>query len=300
MLKSLQNHPKMKNDSLNPSRLSKLITRSPEFQAALPRRNLDDMSPVERRQTTRRSVALGSAALSLRLEKEHGTYHIDTQLTALISQLDNFYFSQKRIDEYRERTRDIPRGDIHKKDWQRHQYDKRKVTEFNHTLHEVINASRGQFNFHELLTFMTNQHIALGGSTTQEEFHGMARDALVGMRNEMAVEQVLLASGVKFEGGTIEQDSHGGDIIIEDIPLDLKASTYATKSAKESARKHGKNPDLIIWSHIYPEDYRGELVLPAKHNQRIASELLPDIHQAIASEKRRQHHPQAHQYRRRA
>lgn len=278
----------MKKDSLNPSRLRSLITQSPEFQAALPHRDPESMTLDERRNSARRAVALGGAALSLRLEQERGAYDLDAQLTALISQLDDFYFSLGRVNKFRAYKAQHPDYYASEEDWQRHEHDREKVSRFNHTVGEVINASRGQFNFDELVTFMTQQHIILGGHDTQEDFHTEARSLVVGIRNEMAVEQVLIASGVEFERGTEDQDLHGGDFIVEGVPIDFKASLHTAERAKKSASERGYNPDTIVWSHIKFSDFRGGLVLPAEHNERVAKELIPDIERAVTSEKQRQ------------
>jgi hypothetical protein len=273
----------MKNDALNPSRLVTLITRSPEFQAAMPRPDTDLFSVPELRQSRRRAVAKGAAGVALRLERERGAYDLDANLTAMIAQLDDFFFSSCRIEKLREHsTTGSYRGTSEAMQRQLRS-DAQKVSAFNGTLREIINVGGNKFNFNELLAFMTNQHIAIGGHDTQDSFHELARTHLVGARDECAVEQVLTVSGIDFERGTAEQDAVGGDFIVDGVPLDFKSSPAATAKGKESARRHGTNPDRVVWSHIKPEHYQGGLVLPSGLNKSVADQLLPDIYRALES-----------------
>lgn len=274
----------MKSDILDPSHFIAQISRSPEFQTALPRKNIDTMPPDELGRHRRRAVALGAAAIARHLEQERGnSYDLEANLMSLIAHMNSFYEGQRGVNAYRDRYDDMKLRDIPEKARAHYRMNKQKVTDFNHVLREVINAGAPQFDFNELLVFMTTQHIAMGGRDTQQEFHDMARSSLVGMRNEIAVEQVLIANGVNYELGTAEQDARGGDFIIEDTMIDVKASPRTAEDAKQEAIRYGRNPNLIVWSHINFDDFEGKLTLPARLNQSVGHRLLPDIDKAVAS-----------------
>lgn len=277
----------MSHKSLNPTHTATLVRSTPEFWAALPIKNAEDMPPDELKRFRTDAIIKGAAGAALRLEQEHGAYDLDANLMSLIAHLNVFYNAQSSLTEFRDHYGHAKRHDIPDNIYEGYLTDKRRTTKFNHILREVINAGAGKFNFNELLVFLTNQHIAMGGKDSQNEFHGMTRTALVGMRNEIAVEQILIRSGIEYKLGTEEQDAHGGDFIIDGVGIDVKASEKTTEHAKQNASHHGYNPDVIVWSHINFKDFDGELFLPQHLNEQVASDLIPDINVAIDSEKYR-------------
>jgi hypothetical protein len=241
-------------------------------------------SPEEAEHTQRNTFIRGAAEAAFRLEHTHTVSDLDATVLSLVAHLDVFYTAQNELTNYREMYRHVSHHNIPDDAYQQYRENKRHITEFNHILREVIDTGADTFDFNELLVFLTNQHIAMGGKDSQNEFHGMTRTAIVGMRNEIAVEQVLTAAGITYELGTKEQDAHGGDFIIDGVSIDVKASEKTAAHAKQKAARRGYNPDIIVWSHITFEDFNGELALPRSLNDQIASDLVPDIAAAVASE----------------
>jgi hypothetical protein len=241
-------------------------------------RDLVERQKVEARH---RALARGALSLAVEAEAEHGEYDLRANLFALVGNLQSFYEGSQKLEELRGKYESpyfMP-PDVKQSFYN----TKNKVTEFNHALHEVINAGASKFSFSELLDFMTTIHVASGGQSTARGFHHDAREALIGMRNEMAYEQALILAGIPYETGDIEQDAKGADFIIMGAPIDVKSSLETTIKAKNSASQHGRNPDLIVWSHISFEDYEGALTLPHERALELVNLIKPDIRQAVLS-----------------
>lgn len=226
------------------------------------------------------AIKLGALAASETLRLEYGTYDPKPRIMRLVSQLDDFSESKQRLENYSANAG----GHINETKKQQIKHDKETVISFNHSLREVIETNNRRFNFAELVTFMTNMHSSIEGPENQKHFHDLARRTIVGVRNEIATEQVLLQySDYSFEMADEEADLHGADLIIEGVPFDIKASKGAADRAKDDARKYGRDPNLIVWSHIREEDFEGQLLLPNANSSRIAQELIQDIDKGIDS-----------------
>ncbi|MDN5275231.1 MAG: hypothetical protein JWP06_1132 [Candidatus Saccharibacteria bacterium] len=267
---------------LNPGRFVTSIRHDSEFLGGLPKAEYQSMPQDQKRESMQRAIAAGALSIAERLEKEHGEYDLDANLYKLVAGLDDFHRGSVAMDQLRDEY-----GSPHympppeKQDFYDH---KDKITEFNHVLREVINAGASRFNFDELLIFMTNMYIASSGSKDAQSFHAQARMTIVGMRNEVAIEQLMIAAGVEYNLGTAAQDSVGGDIVIQGVLIDVKASEKSAEKAKQKAKRSGRNQDRIVWSHIEFADYEGGLMLPYKKNDEILQKLLPDLRIALASE----------------
>lgn len=271
-----------KPSSLNPGHFVSSIRRDERFLGNLPKTNYESMPADEKRESIQRAIAAGAISISERLRKERGEYDLDANLYSLVAGLHDFHEGSIVMDQLRDEY-----GSAHhmpakeKQDFYDH---KERITEFNHVLREVINAGASKFNFDELLTFMTTMYVAANGREGMNSFHSQARMAIIGMRNEVAVEQLLISGGVEYDLGTQDQDSKGGDVVIQGVLIDVKASERSAENAKLKARQSGRNPDRIVWSHITFEDYEGRLTLPAQKNEEVLQALLPDLRKALASE----------------
>jgi hypothetical protein len=205
----------------------------------------------------------------------------------MVAGLRNFYESSRTLDYLRSRygsPRSMPPAARN-----RFYDNKDEIIEFNDILVDVIKTDAPQFDFEQLLDFMTtkfsstthsHQHIA--------DFRARAREAIIGMRNEMAVEQLLTAGGIEFRRGTVLEDSKGGDYIIDGVPFDFKSDEYSTQRARMRAEEGGYDSSTILWSHVHFEDFEGKLVLPYDKCQAIIAELKPELEAAIAANKRPQ------------
>lgn len=265
----------MTKNHLDLSKITNEIKQHPEFLGSFPTQDVREIPVSERRQHLQNAVATGALSIAKKLETEKGPYDLDANLYALVGNLNSFYESVKQLENL---TKDYGSPRQMPLDKRRSFYEsKQDVIEFNHTLHEVINSGASKFGFNDLLVFMTNAHTASAGPETTKDFYDKARDRLIGMRNEMAFEQVLIYSGIEYELGDTVQDATGGDFVIEGRPIDVKASEMSAKSAREKAARHGYDPSGIIWSHIDFDDYQGQLTLPYERVPDIAAKVKPEL-----------------------
>jgi len=267
---------------LEPNRFTTSIRQTSEFLRALPNKEgFSELAPKTRHARIQDAIAKGAIERANQLEQDHGEYNLDANLYRLIGSLDSFYRDSQTLDQLRQQygtSRYMP-----PKEKQEFYDSKDSVTDFNHIIREVINAGASKFDFDSLLMFMTRMQVASGNRENLDEFRTQTRQAVIGMRNEVSFEQVLIANGIEYTLGTREQDAEGGDIIMEEVPLDLKASRIAAEQAQEKARRAGRNPNRIIWSHISFKDYRGELILPYELNSKVFAEVKPDLDKALHS-----------------
>jgi hypothetical protein len=275
-----------KEHLLRPSFIVREIRASESYLEDKTRVNKDEtLTKDERMEAYQRAMAKGALSIAHKIEAEQGSYDLEANLFRLVGNLHSFYESSQKLEGLRE-TYDSPRdmpGDI-----RQHFYNtKEKVTEFNHVLHEVINAGASRFNFSELLDFMTTMHITNGGESTAEDFHREAKEALIGMRTEMAYEQALILAGIPYEVGDLAQDAKGGDFIVMGAPIDVKSSLEKTTYAKEKALYQGRNPDLIVWSHLSFTDFKGQLTLPHEKAMELSETIKPDLLLAVRSHRTR-------------
>ena len=259
------------------------IQRTPDFLANMPSTSYRDMQPEEKMRSFREAIGTTALSLADRIkEKPGGEHNLNANLLTLIGTLNDYDANIKIVNEIKRRNQDIKR--ISPEDRASMKEAKRPLIRFNHALREVINSGASQFSFDELLHFITDAH-EIGGENGsrkgKEAFSTELRTKIVGMRNEIAFEQLLIHGGIPYELGSEEDDAAGKDFRVRDIGIDTKASESTTRAAKKQALRRGKNPDHIIWSHINEEDFEGGLALPNHKIAAIWEKLKPDIIQAL-------------------
>lgn len=227
------------------------------------------------------AISLGAHAAAEVMRQEHGKFDIKPRIMDMVSRMDDFYDSRQRIATHKAELR---KDRISDEAYQDFIQAKETVIDFNHTLREVIEVNNNRFNFEDLLVFMTEIHAAINGPDTQQEFYDHGQEVLIGMRNEIATEQILLQySDYEFELGDEADDAIGADLIIEGVPFDVKSSPKSTERAQKTALRYGRNPHLVIWSHLKPEDFKGRLTLPAEASKKAAPELIRDVRTGLAA-----------------
>lgn len=266
--KELQIHP-----------LNNKIADSDEF---VTRRNSIDMTKLPPNEARRRRIAIVSGAalaISNRLVKERHQLDFEANIFALTAELPSFYDSQKIVDLLRERypngPHSMPQGER-----DRLKRNKDTVTHFNHTLRQAIEVGALKMTMNELVTFMTTQYAVMTQSQDTQYFYNESHATAYGMRDEVAVEQILIKYGVDFKTGEEEDDEHGGDIIVNGVNIDLKSTRQAAERAKAKQKRFGYDDSHIVYSGIEDSDYRGQLYLPAEAEERIAKTLIPRILEA--------------------
>ena len=197
----------------------------------------------------------------------------------LVSELQRFYAANQTIDQLRHQYGNpwhMPPVD------KKRFYDSKQIViEFNHALRKVISTDAPRFDFEELLHFIVDTYTAVSGQKHADDFYHHIRTTLVGMRNEIAVEQMLIGAGVAYELGSLKQDAVGGDFIINGIPVDIKASEKTAEVARQRAIDGGYDPSSILWSHIEFEDFDGALRLSPQKSREIFAQLEPELNAIV-------------------
>lgn len=228
----------------------------------MPRLDLDESQSERFQQQRLNAIKLGSIAVASELTQERGDYDLDANLFNLTSQISDFYHGQTAVDEFRDQYSHMPWHQIPKHAKEQFKHDKQAVTGFNHAVKEVINAGGNKLDFNDLLVFVTHMGQQINRDADQKQFHAMARESLIGMRNEVAFEQILIAADLDYEVGDEDDDAKGADFIINGIPVDVKASQFGVERSRQQARDHGYSNRGVVWSHVDFEDFNGKLTLP--------------------------------------
>jgi hypothetical protein len=217
-------------------------------------------------------------------KKDFTNEPLSSALYHLVSELQQFYAANQTIDLLRHQYGNpwhMSPGD------KKRFYDSKQIViEFNHALRRVIATDAPRFDFEELLNFIVDTYTTVTGQENTDDFYHHIRTTLVGMRNEIAVEQMLIAAGISYELGSLKQDAVGGDFIINGVPVDIKASEKTADSARQRAISGGYDPGSIAWSHIDFEDFNGALTLSPQKSREIFAQLEPELKAIVASQKR--------------
>lgn len=270
---------------LHPRRFVTAIRTQEGFLESLPTENFRGMEPSKKREHLQRAIASSAFTIANEREQTHGDSDLDAHLFRLVGSLGSFYEGAQTLDTLGQRYRS--RRDMSPGAARKFATSKEDVISFNHTLREVINVGASKLSFDDLLQFMVKMHVESGGRESMQSFEQQARNRLVGMRDEMAFEQMLIAGDVNYRIGEPEEDAIGGDFIVEGIPIDVKSSEFTARDAKRRATERNRNPHRIIWSHIRPQDYNGRLTLTYDQSKALFSEIEPELAQAIPSYERR-------------
>jgi len=139
----------------------------------------------------------------------------------------------------------------------------RRVAEFNHAIKEMVDDNQS-LRFAEVLSFITNMNQQINGSEhAGEGFEQEIRGRLVGMRHEIAYEQIIgRMPGVECRQPTVDEDLNGADIFVSFndspmVPIDVKASFETAQSAQAEASRRGFDASHIVWSHVNDEEFDG-------------------------------------------
>ena len=266
------------DDILNPDRYVSQLRSHEEFVYRLSKAGL---GPKETRPPyLHRRIA--AKAFDTYVERGHaGTPSLEAHLLKLVKGLSRFYRDSRTLDHLRLRYGRPQNMPPYEKD--RFYDSKDTIISFNDTLVDVIGEGADRFDFDDLLTFMSNVFSLINGNHHTRDFEERAREAIIGMRNEVAVEQILTAGGVNFRRGTIKEDSKGGDYFIGGVPFDFKSNELSAQHARMKAEEGGYDSGTILWSHVHPEDFEGKLAIPYDRRLKIFAELKPELEAAIAS-----------------
>lgn len=267
------------NQELSPQNFHKLIVNTrayPEYLSA--HGSLEAKSAQTRQAIVSSAIKFGLREIAQNNRTNPESEPIPSPMAAAYSiaaKSGDFFAAQQKLDTLRMSRERLDRSEF--------LAARNEVIDFNHTLHDALDVIGNRYNFHELLTFLDQSYATTSGGRGNKLFHERMKEAIVGMRNELAVEQVLISEGIEYQLGTLEEDAKGGDFIISGVPVDVKSSFFSAEKAKREASRHGRNPDTIIWSQIDFEDFEGRLSLPYEKVAAVGKKLLPKIERAVSS-----------------
>ena len=237
----------------NPSRITRSIAETPEYLSSR-------QSEQDKPGALRRAVALGSRALAESHTTESGYRSPEGCVYDLVATIDDFADAQRKLDQLEEIG--APRSE-------RLPYIK-EIIRFNHAAKALIDSDPS-ISFNQLVTFTVRMY--QGMHRDDPELTDNAREhnrimwlqnavseRLHGMRNELAVEQMIWAiddESIEYEPTTEADELHGVDLYITSggkrFGIDIKSSQMSAIKARQTS----SHPDNIVWSQVSWEDFNG-------------------------------------------
>jgi hypothetical protein len=158
----------------------------------------------------------------------------------------------------------------------------RRLAEFNHAVKNMVDANPS-LSFDEVLTFIMSMNQSINGlKSSDSQFEYEVTNILVGMRHEIAFEQMLgYMPDVEYKEATIEDDLVGADIFISIngsamVPIDIKASQKTVQRKRDEQIQHGYTPNHIVWSQVTNDEFGGSFRIPHDIAQK-RSIILHDV-----------------------
>lgn len=255
---------------------------SPEYRGSLPRTDFHELPESERRAHLRSAFSKGALAAAERAENERGQTDLDAALFKLSGSIHDFEESYKDLGEIRAAYKGIRTYQMDPETRAEFSEGKRNIRKFNEAVRNVIEVGGKRLGFDQLVNFLVTTYTATHGeSPTAFELH--AREVVAGMREEVNFKLALMAAGVEVNDVEDKDEEKGGDMEIEGVLIDTKASYSLVERARAKARAERRNPNVIVHSGITEEDYGGKLVLPFHKLQEVGKKNIPVIQRAVSS-----------------
>jgi len=228
-----------------------------------------------------RGEAISQAAEFMSRESETSSGHktFDGHILEVISHLPQFLDSQIALNtlrkSYTPHSEKAPHLD--------------NVVRLNHALKELVDANP-LLSFTNVLGFLQQMNTAINGQGHAELFSYEARSILVGMRHEIAVEQMLgMMPDVDYQDTSLENDLKGSDVFVSIdnspyVAIDIKASETSAQNAQQKAARRGYNPAVIVWSQLYDNDFGDNFRIPHETALERKNSLHEQLVRAVASE----------------
>jgi len=165
----------------------------------------------------------------------------------------------------------------------------KKVAEFNHAVKAMIDTNPS-LKFGEVLSFILSMNQQVNRAHNGPAFEYQVRSILVGMRHEIAVEQMLgYMPDVEYRETTVDEDLKGADIFVSIngspmTAIDIKASYETAQRAKMKAAENGYDSSHIVWSHINDDDFGASFRIPHDLAMARSAALYDDLQNAVYSQ----------------
>jgi len=158
-----------------------------------------------------------------------------------------------------------------------------RIAEFNHAVKEMV-SSNPSLGFGDVLSFIVDMNRNINGNRGGgRRFEEEVRGVLVGMRHELAVEQMLgYMDDVEYREATVAEDLKGADVFVSVggspmFPIDIKSSLEKTERSRAAAEYSGFDGSYIVWSHINDDDFNGSFRISHEVAQSRSASLHNDL-----------------------
>jgi hypothetical protein len=236
--------------------------------------NQPSLSHDQKKHHFEAAIAQGAADRS----EQFGDSPYESALYGTVRHLIPFITSQTTLNRIREKT------DFTSQDYALQHEMRAHARDFNDALRELIccasESDPARLNFPELVQvlsttyFELTQQRAMVAEPDRHPAHAMIRYAAIGMRNEVAFEDMLHRTTLRWRRG---EDINGADYWINGAKFDVKASEGTAKMGQAKAIAHGYNPLSIYDPRIKFEDFNNQLRLPIDIIQQLAHDREPEL-----------------------
>jgi len=205
------------------------------------------------------------------IEKQQDMYAVQ-----LLAQLPKFLEGNLAIDKDKSHTH------LSKAEVDRHMTD---IILFNHTLRDMIDMFPG-LKVIDITRFIKTAALDMYGRNEAVYAEQSTRQALVGMQNEVGLEQILW----QIEGvddvikATVSQERHGIDMTVayrdQKLTLDAKASSKGVDEAYGKWLNNfsrGREGGYPIWTRINYEDFEGGFRISDERAKKLAPYIQAEL-----------------------
>ena len=267
----------MNNLNKNPLDIGNIVHKVGTSEAYTRARNEVMSHELDESERRRRAIRIAATALKGEQKSDHLTPEGHAMnITAQLTTFGDAVQELEELNQYQARhSEKVPAL--------------KKVAEFNHAVKGMIDANPS-LKFGEVLSFILSMNQQVNRTQNGPQFEYQVRSILVGMRHEIAVEQMLgYMPDVEYRETTVDEDIKGADIFVSIngspmTAIDIKASYETAQRARMKAAVNGYDSSHIVWSHINDEDFGTSFRIPHDLAMARSAALYDDLQYAVSSQ----------------
>lgn len=270
----LINNSETPNETFDPTRFGIEIGSSPEFYEARAAfaeayRHDEAAQDFERPYT----VAAAAAELAKQNETKSGHMNLKGHTFNVISKIPAFVEANLALDEMEQSGYHVTRKD-------RLPYI-RELSDFNSSLKDLIDTNP-KLGFKQTSHFFTSMANGMYSGQYNELVKRELEYGLMGMRHEIAAEQIMGYLDVDYREATTNEDLKGVDFYVSldgrrEFGIDIKASEDKETQKRQQAAQHGNPISRIMWTGAYASSFGDSFRIP----NNLAQSLAPDFYQKL-------------------
>ena len=269
----------MQSTNKNPLDIDSIVQKIGTSEAYVRARN--DVESTETTDGDRRRAAIRIAATALKGEQTSGYLSPEGHAMNITAQLTTFNEAYQVLN----RAKREQIGSREKNQ------ARRKVSEFFHAVKDMVD-SNPSLQFNDVSSFiLTMNQVVNGRASSGPDFEHEVRTRLVGMRHEIAAEQMLgYMPDVEYRESTIDEDLKGADLFIsiDGSPMtrvDIKASKETAERERDNALRNGYSAGYIVWSHVENDEFNGSFRISNELAAERSVALYSDLQQVVRVQK---------------